>query len=287
MSGDMYGQTLYDDDTEPGGLDILPDARTGRPAQRARCKSPELGLLVQAVQTEVIPRLLSVHKNEPRAGRLPTLGDVEQLAGHVLDSDGAAARRLIDTLRADGVGIEAVYLNLLGATARMLGEMWEQDRINFIDVTVGLCTLHQILFRLAPDSGDDGPESGRRALFVPVPGETHVFGSLLVARFFSRAGWRTWTEISADDALLTDLLRHNVFDLVGLSISCDRHIDTLRETIARLRALEPALTIMIGGHAVERNPDLAAEVGADSCASDPHSAVAMAESLIDKARARV
>ena len=135
----------------PAGSISCPTPAQGGPRQRAGCKSPELGLLVQAVQTEVIPRLLSVHKNEPCAGRLPTLGDVEQLAGHVLDSDGAAARRLIDTLRADGVGIEAVYLNLLGATARMLGEMWEQDRVNFIDVTVGLCTLHQMLFRLAPE----------------------------------------------------------------------------------------------------------------------------------------
>ena len=152
------------------------------------------------------------------------------------------------------MGIEAIYLNLLGATARMLGEMWEQDRVNFIDVTVGLCTLHQLLFRLAPDSEHEpAGETGRRALFAPVPGETHVFGSLIVARFFSRAGWQH-LDRDPPTRRCSPIWSITHLRLVGLSISCDRHVDSAARTIAMLRSHAPQATIMIGGHAVETIP---------------------------------
>lgn len=282
MSGEMNLHTATDVSRQTRGEDLR-----SRPAERRRqradpCESPELGLLVQAVETEVIPRLLSTHRKNAPGARLPTMDDVEQLAAHVCESDTAAAHRLIERLRADGVGIEAIYLNLLGATARMLGEMWEQDRVNFIDVTVGLCTLHQLLFRLASDSEHEpAGETGRRALFAPVPGETHVFGSLIVARFFNRAGWQTWTELSTDEALLADLVDHHTFDMVGLSISCERHVDSLARAIAMLRSHAPQATIMIGGHAVETMPGLADRVGADLATGDAAEAVRRTESFVD------
>ena len=84
MSGEMNGTPYNTMSPADGGEDLR-----SRPAERRRqradpCESPELGLLVQAVETEVIPRLLSTHrKNRAPGARLPTMDDVEQLAAHV------------------------------------------------------------------------------------------------------------------------------------------------------------------------------------------------------------
>ena len=219
---------------------------------------------------------------------MPSLSEVEALCGHVVERDTDAALRLIEDVMRDGVEVEAIYANLLGASARMLGEMWERDQLSFIDVTVGLCSLHQILFRLSPDFDPEEPggESARRALFAPTPGESHVFGALVVARFFSRAGWQTWTEISIGHDMLCDLVRRQRFDLVGLSISADRNVDNLARAIdgGRAAAGRHPLKVLIGGHSVDIDPTLVDRVGADAAAGDPAAAVEAASRLVDRTR---
>ena len=63
--------------------------------------------------------------------------------------------------------------------------MWEDDRVSFADVTVALCRLHDVMRNLSssqPPATDTLPQ-GRRALLVPMPGEQHTFGLVMVADF--------------------------------------------------------------------------------------------------------
>lgn len=249
----------------------------------------DLRRLISAVESEVIPRLLLTHRIAPAARARSGLTEVEQLCGLTIESDTRGALALIDRLVANGVGIESIYIDLLGATARLLGEMWEQDRIGFMDVTVGLCTLHQVLFRLGLGRDDLEPAEATagRALFAPVPGETHVFGALIVAKMFARSGWRTWTELSLAPGQILALVRENAFDVIGISMSADRHLETMRETVAALRAVfgegaGPVPTILVGGNAFDRNPGWAEAVGADGTAPDPATAVRLAEEHLDR-----
>ncbi len=242
----------------------------------------EVGLLLAAVEREVIPRLVREHAPRPSSRARPGLSDVERLAGLALDGLASEATDLVDHLRVAGVPLTSIYTDLLGAAARLLGEMWEQDRVNFVDVTVGLCTLHQVLFRIGTDMVEGiGGEDVGRILLAPVPGETHVFGALIVARFFARAGWRTWTELDASEAELNALIAKHKFDVIGLSLSCDREPDELRDLIARMRtaALPAKPQIFIGGGAVERMPGLVGSIGADRSSTDPTEAVRMAAAV--------
>ncbi|MEM1343369.1 MAG: cobalamin B12-binding domain-containing protein [Pseudomonadota bacterium] len=276
------------------------------PERTPACESaPDFALLVRAVETEVIPRLLAAHhRSDPSPPKRalppdprPQARDIEALSEHAIASDTTGALALIEALIARGAGPEAVYLDLLGATAARLGKLWEEDEASFFDVSLGLCTLQQVLFRLPPlfERPEDAlaratspPTTMRRALFAPVPGETHVFGALIVAKFFARAGWRTWTEMSIDDAGLIDFLQREPFEVVGFSIALPSHADTLARTIAALRralgAAAPA--ILVGGGAVVSDPDLARRVGADGSAVDPAGAVALAERLVDAQASR-
>lgn len=250
------------------------------------CNAPDLGVLINAVEAEVIPRLLLARSRRRQAALRPTMTDIERICGFALDRDVTGATEYVAGLAAAGIPLDAIYLQLLGPSARLLGDMWEQDRVSFVDVTVGLCTLHQILFRLAVEDDASGAmaEAPGSALFAPVPGETHVFGTLIVAKMFARAGWNCWTELGESREALIALQEDNGFELVGLSMSCDRHAESLRATVAALRgAACPPRTIFVGGPAFHRAPGLASEVGADALANDPSQAIRLAEQTLYEA----
>ncbi len=118
----------------------------------------------------------------------------------------AAARAHLDALRAGGMSAEAVITEVLSATARHLGVMWEQDRCTFVDVTLGLSRLQQLL-RIYGPAFEAEPAlqgSGRRLLLAVVPGEQHTFGLAIVEEFFRRAGWHVQSEFLPSKAILLE-----------------------------------------------------------------------------------
>ncbi len=287
MEGHLRNHARHLAPTDPGPGSARHPAEAPRAAARRAppCEVPDLAMLLRAVEAEVIPRLLGSRTGNGAAPR-PGTTDVERLCAFALDRDAASAHEYIDALAERGVGIEAIYVELLAPAARLLGEMWEQDRVSFVDVTVGLSTLHQILFRLAVEDGGSGFASARAgaALFAPVPGESHVFGTLIVAKIFSRAGWHCWTELGPTPAEIARLHAENRFDVLGLSMSCDRHRESLFETVDALRDLAdtqmPAL--IVGGPSFARDPDLAARIGAVGIAANPADAIRLAEKIVEE-----
>ena len=124
----------------------------------------------------------------------------------------------------------------------------------------------------------------RRALFSPAPGEQHGLGALMVEQFFRRAGWQTWSAPAVDEAELVALVAGRAFDVVGLTVSVERHVAPLRQSIAALRGASrnPRVIVLVGGRAFADRPDLAAEIGADGTAEDGALAVELADSLLQR-----
>ncbi|GEN98961.1 hypothetical protein NSE01_07940 [Novosphingobium sediminis] len=92
---------------------------------------------------------------------------------------------------ARGVGIDSIFVDLLAPAARRLGVLWEEDLCDFLDVTIGLWRLQEVMREIAWGSPIvTGPISApRRALFSPMPGEQHSFGATMVHEVFVRAAW--------------------------------------------------------------------------------------------------
>ena len=124
-----------------------------------------------------------------------------------------------------------VFLEVLTPTARYLGKLWETDHCDFVEVTVGLRRLQEILWRLSPEDEAAGAriEEAPRALFLPTPGESHVFGVAMVETFFRAAGWR----VKRGGHDFADELAREWFDLVGFSLSGDRHLEVLANAMAK------------------------------------------------------
>jgi methanogenic corrinoid protein MtbC1 len=226
------------------------------------------------------------HRAAP-ASRRSAAASSEQIAhfAHlVLGQDVSAAFAYIEQVRARGMSLESVYLELLAPAARHLGELWEADLCDFTQVTVGLWRLQQVVRDLSPafQPQAECSDQTRRVLLVPVRGEQHTFGLLMVADFFRRSGWDVWAGTPASSNELVGIVRSDWFAVVGFSVSCDTHLDGLASDIHAVRrsSRNRGLGVMVGGPVFLERPELAALVGADATAMDAQQACEQAESLL-------
>jgi methanogenic corrinoid protein MtbC1 len=254
-------------------------------------------LLTRMVEGEIIPRLLLAHQSEmappptTRSAPAPALGPetTDEFARMVLSNEADTLMIYVGSLLDSGVSIQAIYMDLLAPTARRLGEYWDADYCSFADVTIGLGRLQQILHELSRRSTrahDQG--RGRAALLATLPGEQHTFGLLVVEEFFRRAGWRTWSEPCAAGDDLAGMVSGQWFDVFGLSVSCDSHLDEVAAIITSVRRASKNRTIrvMVGGRLFNEHPELAAEVGADITASTGEGAVTAADGAVRQLEGR-
>jgi MerR family transcriptional regulator, light-induced transcriptional regulator len=197
----------------------------------------------------------------------------------------------IDALLARGVSIDTIYVDLLAPAARQLGKFWEEDQCDFVDVTMGLWRLQEVLHEISARS-DFRPnllEAGaNRALFLPMPGDQHFLGPQVLDDFFARAGWDTVVMIKPLRKELLDLLSTESFDVVGLTLSRDCPSAAVRNIIKAMRSVSrnEHVSILVGGHMINQNPAIVTEVGADGTGTDARSALEVAEALVRSSKVR-
>lgn len=211
-------------------------------------------------------------------------GDIDTFTELSLDAETSTMLDFIDHCLATGSSIEDIYVNLLAPTARRLGELWEADATDFIDVTMGLWRIQEVLRELTlrvPPPHNPG-QGQRSALFSTMPGEQHSLGTLMVAECFQRAGWDAEVVIEPTQGELTAKFVNNTYDMVGLTISKDCPTDTVTGLIKTIRSVScnPGIRIMIGGRFVNSQAELVVRCGADASAHDAISAVAVADQLV-------
>lgn len=213
---------------------------------------------------------------------------VVPLAELALSSDVSGAVSLVRHLLAGGVELDTLYLELVGNAARHLGQLWHDDRISFVDVTIGMLALGRLIREFdrvfCADAPHPTPE--RRMLLVPRPGESHQLASDLVSAFLRRAGWDVQCAAPKTANELSHILAEGWFSVLGISGSCDSDADTLGSCIrsARRASMNRRIRVIVGGPSFAADPDLAMRVGADATACDARKAVVQAEGLLALAR---
>lgn len=99
--------------------------------------------LSDLVEREIIPRLVASH---PLAGKHGgnrgsgeiTAEEIDEFAPLSLQVEADHLLDYVEGILNRGVGIDTVMVDLLAPAARRLGEYWEEDRCDFVDVTMGL-----------------------------------------------------------------------------------------------------------------------------------------------------
>ena len=187
-----------------------------------------LARLARALETDVIPRLVLAHRpgleTAPNITIVPDEAEVLAFVNSVLTDDPASLNAGLDRLRARGMRIDTLYVDLFAPAARHLGAMWEDDTCDFSTVTVALGRLQRLLRELSPAFGAEveHPTHGRRALFVQPQDEQHSFGLSMVAEFFRRDGWDVHRRCRRRRGQTRPpLVRDEWVDVVGFSVGSD------------------------------------------------------------------
>ena len=240
--------------------------------------------LVRTIEGEIIPRLMLAHAARGQelvsAAGAPSRRvepeHVDTMLRAVMAEDTAAALLLVRTLVSSGVSLETIYLDLLSAAARGAGELWDADLCSFTDVTIGLWRLQEVMHEV-------GMANAIPPRTAETPGEQHSFGLNMVADFFRRAGWQVHDDSTEAGTDPVANVRGRWFDVVGLSLSGERHLDVLATTIHAIRkaSRNRGVGIMVGGPLFIEHPDWVARVGADTTANDGRQAVLQAHSMIE------
>lgn len=245
--------------------------------------------LVKTIEAEIIPRLMAAHHDEEAgsaadsASVLPS--EVLDFTGIVLNNESAICHSYIESIRNRGVSLKKIYLELLTPSARLLDEMWTQDRCDFTQITIALWRIQQVMCDLSPQFRNDADLFGahrRKIMLMPVPGSQHTLGILMVAEFFRRAGWSVWGEPAASKSRLLEAVNQEWFDIAGVSVGSEPQLIGLSDFVADLReaSKNKSLLIIAGGPLLNRHPEHASAIGADATAKDAEHAVAEAERLL-------
>lgn len=283
----MVNATIWPTD-EP--LDPARPCGNPRPERKGQVPQATMGRLLHTIEGEIIPRLVLALQSAPAssASEVPARStgpdEVTEFARLVATHEVSVASAYVSALLNQGVALERIYLQLLAPAARLLGEWWKQDVRDFTEVTSGLCRMHQLLHEFSPrfllDAQPTAPD--RCVLLVPMPGDQHSFGLIMVGEFFRRAGWDVWDLHPSNLTDLIAIVRRQWFSVIGLSLSCESRIEELAPLLSALRAVSrnASVALMVGGQPFIGHPERVFAVGADGTAQDGRLAPREAERLV-------
>lgn len=244
----------------------------GRPA----VEHPDL---MATIESEIIPRLMLAHRTGLRStttcadSRLPpTQSELQEFARIATCHDLSLALGFVESLCRQGLSLEAVLLDLVAPTARLLGEQWQADLRSFTEVSAGLGTLQQVVHVLSPSFAPGLPHRGLVVL-VSAPGEQHTLGLYMVGEFLRRAGWGVQVAPSMSEAEILDVVVSEHVEMLGISVSNSELLEPLSALLAAVRRVSrnPNLAVMLGGALDLRG--FAAQNHASLCTTDPRDAV--------------
>jgi MerR family transcriptional regulator, light-induced transcriptional regulator len=245
----------------------------------------EAGALASVIALDIIPRLLMGHRLEEQAnapvrprGRFTDL----DRASFLSDALNLSAPQLSAKLREMmmwGHDLDGVLLDLMAPVARTLGEMWERDSITFIDVTIAVQRMQQVLRDICQSTTSDA--YGPHALLLPAPGETHSFGLVIVSELFRKRGWFVAGGLPVSRRELVNMVQCQPYAIVGFSLSNDALLGELKDAIRNVRKSSVFRNVMVvvGGRVFDGRPHLAGEIGADAAFADAAEVIAFADKV--------
>ncbi|WP_373502319.1 B12-binding domain-containing protein [Aestuariivirga sp.] len=244
--------------------------------------------LAGIVAGQVVPRLMALYSAVKQSAQThvhaePTrTAEILELAKLILGPDNEDAADYILSLKDGGVSLDRLHMELLEPTARHLGALWEDDKIDFVDVTLGVSKLQRLVHVFSGLDHVSPYDDKRKVLLAAAPGDQHSLGNTMLQKFLRASGWHVWTCATPRIEEAADIAALDSFAVVGFSLGSDIHLESLALAVKRVRelSLNRKVGIMVGGSAIARNPEWVEAVGADGTAADGPSAVILAKKLL-------
>ena len=292
----MFGASLQP--AAPGHLSVpsrMGPSHDVMESPTAPRRSERLERLERTIENELVPRLLASHRAGPVSPALSMAiarelseRDVDGFVAAVRSPDDAKAVQFIRDVLTEGASVEAVYLDLLAPSARRLGQMWDRDECDFVEVTVSLGRMQRLLRDLSQVFLADATRSEPvgNVLLTCIPGEQHTLGIIMVGEFLLRDGWRVLVGAPWSESDLLTMVATEWYDVIGFSVGSESRLPLLKRDIRRLKSASrnPHVQFMVGGQVFSDDPSLADQIGANAIAGDAREAPQIAHRLLDAAK---
>lgn len=227
--------------------------------------------LRELIGAQVLPRMFDDWAK-------PTQVETQKLARLLVEGRNDVFRSEIAGRLTSGTPPLVVMTGIFAPAARELGRLWENDDCDLFEVQRATGALKRWIMEIAPQA--QTPAKSPSILLQVAPGETHTLGVDMATIVFRGAGWRVARgEQRGFHADLSEAWR----DVVGFSLSCDRHIEALAKAIAQAREVSrnPNLLVLLGGPVFTNRSQLAETIGADFCASTADINIPYAKALLN------
>lgn len=239
---------------------------------------------VSELAREVVRRLAFRMPNSASRNDLPTEDEIAELCDALLSPLDRAADDFILNVRRNSVDIEVVYLSYVAGAARRLGQLWDEDKISFMDVTLGCGKLYRIIRGLrhviAPSIVKDRDEYP--AMFALVPGETHTLGIEIATDVFRREGWDVDMMVGLEHDHLVEQSDRRTYRAIVLVANSDSMIEPLARLVLALRISHPMSHIIVAGNILNHYPNISSLVGSDAVIRDIETAVAKLRDVLNE-----
>ena len=168
-------------------------------------------------------------------------------------------RKILMKWRSQGHSLKDTYLFGITGSARLIGELWSRDALDFVNVTIALSRLHRVMHEFSQEFLSEGnsESNGLSLLLMTEPGSQHGLGVFMLSEFFRQAGWRVTLASPQDIVDFKRIFLSDWFDAVVLSISTDRQIDAVAQSLPELSktTANPNLKIYVGGPMAQVSPE--------------------------------
>ncbi len=242
--------------------------------------------LVANLAREVIRRVVSKAGDIEDVTSKPASETLEDLAYALISKDELAGAKLILELRAEGKAAEAIYLAHLAAAARLLGDWWEEDRIDFTKVTLATGRIFAIMRGMKHLFEPASIVSTKNALFASVPGEDHTLGVRMAADLFRKDGWDIVLKVGLDHDALVEEIEQSGIGIIGLSISGVHSIEALSKLVVAIHISCPHVSLFVSGQNIEEAQPMLDLMGLDGTCSDVIGAKTLLTEIWDQRIAR-
>ena len=188
-----------------------------------------------------------------------------------------AARQVVFGWQRQGQSLEDIYLQGICPCARLLGDWWCADQLDFGMTTIASTHLQQLLYDFSSEFMQEVPQErlGWSLLLLTEPAAQHSMGLFMLSEFFKRAGWTVTVGVPQDVVEFKQLFQSDWFDAVGISVSTDRYLDALAQLLPQLKAGADNLNLQlfVGGPMALIDPSRLKGLAAELVAEDAPSTV--------------
>jgi MerR family transcriptional regulator, light-induced transcriptional regulator len=205
-----------------------------------------------------------------------------RLEGRLVAGDTAGAWQVLEAAMASGMGLEELYLDVVGPVMTAIGAGWERGEIDVGVEHRATGIAVRLLGRLGPRFARRGRTRGTVVLGTPA-GERHALPVSLVADLLSARGFEV-SDLGADVPPASFAAAVEAADrlvVVGVNLTGIERAGAARATIAAVRSVAD-VPILVGGRAV---PDVAAAraLGADTFTSSGRAVLSAVEQVAEGA----